>query len=302
MKQIETINSKYVIRVLAYSIPICIIILALMYYWFAIEDRNSIFLYYHDMGAKVPDTSPFSFVTSSRYWMSGLVANGFVFLLYSFFTFIRLQFKGGFSQPDKLHVLYICAPILIVGTLIITMTMNEPVLPFNHALKVALANLIGLMIALYTAQITSKNFLHNVFQVIDGFAIGLMMNASTWLENIDTMPAWRVMVLLKIYMICFILIIITSVGYIKTRKSQKVHALFLYCLAIGYLFGSLFHYLFGTDGHYYITNSDNFFTRNIAVQFIIWIFIFLLSYMIVKFRNGQIKNRRTKEDKILNAL
>ena len=56
------------------AVPVSLLVLSLFYYWFAVADRFFIFLYYHDMGSVVPDTSPFSPVTSSRYWMAGLVA------------------------------------------------------------------------------------------------------------------------------------------------------------------------------------------------------------------------------------
>jgi hypothetical protein len=58
------------------------LMLSLFAYWFAVADRYTVFLYDHDMGPLVPDTSPFSRVTSSRYWMAGLVAGGAVLVLY----------------------------------------------------------------------------------------------------------------------------------------------------------------------------------------------------------------------------
>ena len=50
-----------------HALPVTVLVLSLCYYWFAVADRYIIFLYYHDMGPLVPDTSPFSVVTSSRY-------------------------------------------------------------------------------------------------------------------------------------------------------------------------------------------------------------------------------------------
>ncbi|MCP4422626.1 MAG: hypothetical protein GY805_38945, partial [Chloroflexi bacterium] len=61
---------------LLHALPVSGLILILFYYWFAIADRYIIFLYNHDMGPVVPDTSPFSRVTASRYWMAALVASG----------------------------------------------------------------------------------------------------------------------------------------------------------------------------------------------------------------------------------
>lgn len=57
---------------LLHAVPICLFILGLFYHWFAVADRYAVFLYEH-LGA-----TPFDDVTSSRYWMSGLVASGAV--------------------------------------------------------------------------------------------------------------------------------------------------------------------------------------------------------------------------------
>ena len=79
-------SSAWIIRwgtAVLFAVPITVLVLYLFYSWFVLADRNIIFLYDHDMGPRAPDTSPFSIVTSSRYWMSGLVAAGFVLLFYT---------------------------------------------------------------------------------------------------------------------------------------------------------------------------------------------------------------------------
>ena len=62
---------------LLHAVPISLFVLGISYYWFAVADRYAIFLYGH-LGA-----TPFDEVTSSRYWMGGLVAAGFVLLGYA---------------------------------------------------------------------------------------------------------------------------------------------------------------------------------------------------------------------------
>ena len=79
-------NSWY--AALIHALPIVAGVLALFYYWFAVADRHIIFLYYHDMGPLVPDTTPFSFVTASRYWVAGLVAAGGMLVLYAPLTWL----------------------------------------------------------------------------------------------------------------------------------------------------------------------------------------------------------------------
>ncbi|MGD2048280.1 MAG: hypothetical protein PVH03_02235 [Chloroflexota bacterium] len=66
-----------------FAILTVVIVAGLLYNWFALADRYVIFLYNHDMFPSHTDTSAFSRVTSSRYWMAGLVASGVVMVLYT---------------------------------------------------------------------------------------------------------------------------------------------------------------------------------------------------------------------------
>ncbi len=77
-----------------FALAITLFLLGLFTYWFGAADRKRIFIYYLDMGPLVPDTSPFSAVTASRYWMSALVATGAVTVLYS-----------ASNRPETLQVL-----------------------------------------------------------------------------------------------------------------------------------------------------------------------------------------------------
>src|SRR6056297_2081111 len=99
------------LKVALYALPACLIILSLFYYWFVIADRNDVFLYYHNMGPRVPDTSPFSFVTASRYWMSGLVASGFVLLIYFPINFVLFRVRKIYFPPDWRKILLFSFPI-----------------------------------------------------------------------------------------------------------------------------------------------------------------------------------------------
>ena len=82
-----------------HALPVVALMLALFTYWFAIADRYFVFLYYHDMGPLVPDTSPFSRVTSSRYWMTGLVASGAVLLLYTAVVWLLARLLPRYRPP-----------------------------------------------------------------------------------------------------------------------------------------------------------------------------------------------------------
>lgn len=277
---------KSLLKIAIHAIPISIIILSLFYYWFVILDRNIIFLYYHDMGPRVPDTSPFSDVTSSRYWMSGLVANGFIFILYSLFIFFRSRINNNYRPPIWWHIFIFCIPIIISVTLIITMTMNHPVLPFNHAVKVVTATLAGLAVGLYSSHLAQKKLINYILLGIDGFAIALIMNSSTWLEDLSFLPEWRIVILIKLYAISIFLLLITTAVIVWKKISTKVHDLFIFSLAIASIFGAVFHYIYGTSGHYYISNSANFFIQNIIFQILIWVLALLLVSLLEKLRNS----------------
>ena len=64
----ESLGGRYRAPWLAatpFALAITFFQLSLFAYWFGAADRYRIFLYYHDMGPQVPDTSPFSAVTAS---------------------------------------------------------------------------------------------------------------------------------------------------------------------------------------------------------------------------------------------
>ena len=67
---------------IVFALSLALLVLGLECRWFALRNREVVFLYNHPMGPRVPDTTPFSPVTRSRYWMTGLVASGAVMVLY----------------------------------------------------------------------------------------------------------------------------------------------------------------------------------------------------------------------------
>ncbi|MGM0620013.1 MAG: hypothetical protein ACQETJ_03125 [Bacteroidota bacterium] len=273
-------------KVAVYALPACLIMLSLFYYWFAVADRNEVFLYYHNMGPRVPDTSPFSFVTASRYWMSGLVASGFVLLIYFPINFILFRAKKDYAPPTLKNILLFSLPVLTAGTLIITMTMNQPVLPFLHALKVLLATLLGFVVVLKTVELAGENLLKLILLGADGFALGLIMiTTSSLISNINFLSSAQLYIFLILCALCFGILAYTSIFYVWKKFETSSLKIFLAAITIAYPFGAVFHYLAGTDGHYYISNSDNFIMRNMWIQLLIWLSGFMIVSGIVKLRN-----------------
>ena len=66
------------------AVPLCLFLLGLFYYWFAVADRYAIFLYGH--GAPAFLWRLLRRRDRSRYWMAGLVAAGAVMMIYTAFN------------------------------------------------------------------------------------------------------------------------------------------------------------------------------------------------------------------------
>ena len=90
--------------------PICLFVLGLFYYWFAVADRYAIFLYGHRTPG-IPLAQPFDAMTRSRYWMAGLVAAGAVMVIYTAFNWIlgRLAIRRGQNyRPPAWWRVWVC--------------------------------------------------------------------------------------------------------------------------------------------------------------------------------------------------
>jgi len=282
------------LKTTAYSLPACLIILSLFYYWFAIADRSEVFLYFHSMGPRVPDTSPFSFVTASRYWMSGLVASGFVLLFYFPVNFVLFHTRKHYSPPSPKNVLLFSLPVLTAGTFIITMTMNQPVLPLLHALKVLLATLLGLAVVLKNVELAGEKKLKILLLGIDGLAL-IMIMTSTLASNFYFLSSTQFNIFLIICALCFGILAFTSIFYVWKKAKSVLKEILIAAFTIAYPFGAVFHYFAGTYGHFYISNSSNFFAQNTGLQLLIWTIVFLIIRGITFLRNRMINETTTSK-------
>ena len=264
------------------------LILALFFYWFAIADRYVIFLYNHDMGR---DTSPFSRVTASRYWMAGLVADGAVLVLYTAVSWLLGRRIRPYRPPAWWRVWAWAAPLLLPGLLLITMTANEPVLPFAHAARVTLATLIGLALALLPGRLAAEQPAQIIWLALSG--LGLMF-ISTAASNLENVPAWLaqgetrfVWALGLSFGVGLIWTLFVTTSYSWRRgASLSWSALLVAGLCITYLMLPLAHHLLFTDGYFYISDSDNFFAESFLSQLVAWLIIAALAWGIVHLAAG----------------
>jgi hypothetical protein len=257
-----------------HALPAGLLVPGLFTYWFAVADRYIVFLYDHDMGPLYPDTSPFSRVTGSRYWMAGLVASGCLMALYTAASWALARLTARYRPPAWWRVWAVCALVLIPGVLAITMTANQPTLPLRHAAQVTLATLIGVALAVSPGRLAAERPGELLWLAADGFGVALLSNlihiekVGRWLARGGTL--WVRMMIVSLATGAALLLALTGLRTWFRRPIPSAGALLVAGACIAYLLLPLAHHVVGTDGYYYISDSDNFFAQSPAVQLIAW--------------------------------
>lgn len=244
---------------------------ALLVYWFGIADRYAVFLYDH-LGA-----GPFDRVTTSRYWMAGLVAGGLVTCLHTPFQALlgwvtRRRGSAGRGgapavTPDPPRIWALCAAPLVVLIPAVTMTVNAPTLSLGQALGVTASVLAALALALAPTRWAAERPVDLVWLAADGLglvpvllllralempaqgllamplaaaiAVGAMVASVSWLALMTLLRAWR------------------------RRPRHGAASILLAGLTISYLLLPLAHHLLATPpGYRYITTASNFIPDN----------------------------------------
>lgn len=157
------------------AMVISIFILGLFYYWYGLADRCIVFLYGHTV-VGIAQAQPFDEMTSSRYWMSGLVAAGAVMALNTATNWLRGQVTAWCKKhfvPSTWWQVWVLAAIPIsIGIPAITMTVNSPTLPPALAAACVVATLLGLAVALLPGKWAAERPLDLIWLVAD--SVGLM--------------------------------------------------------------------------------------------------------------------------------
>jgi hypothetical protein len=262
-------------RALLHALPLAALVLGLYYYWFAVADRYIVFLYYHDMGSVVPDTSPFSDVTSSRYWMTGLVAGGLVMVIHTAAAWIAGRLAPRYIFPAWWRVWPVASVPLLIGIPAITMTVNQPTLPAWNALQTALAALAGLALALLPGQVAAERPGELAWLALDGIALAIVLWRGFFLYPLvrlalDRETAMQVMPLAGFAGSAVALLIVTWLRRWRRTPMPTAAAILLAAACLAYPFMALIHYLVFTDGYYYISNSSNFFA-DAPLQGVLWL-------------------------------
>lgn len=254
---------------------ISLFLLSIFVYWFGIADRSVLFLYGHTAHG-IPLTRPFDAMTSSRYWMAGLVASGFVFVGYVGSNLIAG--RSGRRPPDWRYVWAWCVLPLLLGIPAITMTLNAPTLPLDLALACAGVTLIGLALALWPARIAAEQPQAFFWLMLDGvgllpiFVVVRVLELPARGVSMPPTLAW-VLALGSLLAAWFWWL---GIGWLRARvlavRCPPSTALQLYvagcCLC--FLLLPFAHYARGSDGYHYITAASNVFAFDPWLQALVF--------------------------------
>lgn len=258
-------------------------VLGLFYYWFGVIDRYVIFLYGH-LGA-----TPFDERTVGRYWMSGLVASGFVMIGYTTVNWLLGRIAAfrhrDYRPPTWWHIWALCAVPLAIGIPLITMTLNSPTMPPSIAMACVLVTLIGLAFALTPGSWAAKRPSELVWLTFDGLGLmPILLNL-----HVIEMPATASVSTRTAYLVAFgsafagavWLGIMTGLRRWRRKSLPGASSLFVAGICLSYLWMPLAHYLLLTPSEYhYISASSNFFPHDIRVQLLV---LFVATILVIGF-------------------
>lgn len=284
--------------IIIHALCVCFLVLGLFYYWFAIADRYIVFLYNHDMGPLYPDTSPFSRVTASRYWMAGLVASGAMLVVYTAINWLLGRLRPEYKPPDWKRVWAICAPILLVGLPAITMTANDPPLPAGYAAIVTAVTLVGTGLALSWGKMAARCPARLIWLAADGLGLTFIVLNLIGVERVGRWLAQGRTAYITMMVFFLIFGIVWLAGVTIINIGFHLHcptpcAMVLSCFSISYLILPLVHHIIGTNGYFYISDSDNFFAQHFSVQAAIWLVVLGIAFVTSLIRQRFSSNYQT---------
>jgi hypothetical protein len=256
-----------------HGVPITLLILGLFAYWFAVADRYAIFLYGH-LGA-----TPFDTITSSRYWMAGLVACGMVLVLYTLANWIagRMAARGGWSfrPPAWQRVWLLCLVPLAAGIPAITLTANTPSLPPSLAAACTLATLAGLALALAPGSWAAQRPVELAWLALDGAGLMPVLILFHFVElpgrgsAVPTAAPWAVAIGSLLASVAW-LGFMTALRTWRHRPLVRPGLILIAGLCLSYLLVPLLHHLLLTPRETrYITASSNVFAYTLSVQLLV---------------------------------
>lgn len=285
-----SIRTSRHLRYLGHAIFVCSIILGLFYNWFAVANRSNIFLYNH-LGAQ-----PFDTRTVSRYWMAGLVADGFVLIGYTLVNWFRARIGGVVFQnyrPPRWWWLWLISVLPIgIGIGYIVTTQNMPVMPVGIALKIIAVTLAGLIPALIPAQYAAESPARGLWAALAGAGL---IPALLLLRILERVPDGDISIAMALAVGPGSTFVgaLWLLGWMWWLAQRKIHisaaAILLSGICWSYLILPVVHYLLLTPAqHRYISVAENFFAETP-----LWQFIAILTAISLALIATHISNRRS---------
>jgi hypothetical protein len=272
----STSDSRSWRRAQSWATPIVVLVLGLFYYWFGVADRYAIFLYGHATD-NMPPAQPFDGVTSSRYWMAGLVAAGIVMVLYVTECVLvgRVAVARGhrYHAPSWWRVWALCLVPLAIGIPAITLTVNTPTLTHGLAAKATLAALGGLALALLPGEWAVRRPVDLAWLVAD--AAGLV--PALIVIRVVELPGRGVWVSAPVAWSCAIggclaglawMALLSVLRRRARRPRPAARTLLVAGLGLSYLLLPLAHHISTPAAYRYITTASNFFAWSLSVQIV----------------------------------
>lgn len=257
---------------LLHAAPVSLFVLGLFYYWFGIADRYAVFLYEH-LGA-----TPFDEVTSSRYWMAGLVASGIVMIGYTVTNWLLGRIRN-YHPPAWWQVWAFCAIPLGIGIPAITMNLNWPTLPLSNTLACVVATLAGLALALMSGDWAARRPWDLAWLALDGLGLMPTLLVLRAMELSDKGLANPLTHAPLVYFVASVptlagvvwLLAMTGLRAWRRKPMPGAGALLAAGLGLSYVLMPLAHYLLATPPEYkYISTASNFFAFDIGVQLLVF--------------------------------
>lgn len=268
-----------------HSVLISVVILALYYLWFIFFDRRFIFLYGHR------HSTPFDFGTASRYWMTGLVASGVVFIAYTVVNLIIKKTCCNYQLPDWKAIWKYTCLILVLPLFIILVFVCKPPIPVLLSLWILAILFAGLRLALYTSSFIVNNFRQSIWAFFDGLALMpilqlLPLSVDYGLRK--SLPTVLVIAPIAIVLMGLFWFWVMTLLYKRFKHSYTSQInIFLSGLVSSYLFLPLLHYLNSRPGNIrYISDSGNFFAKTMWLQVATFLIVAGIIWLVSKWRKS----------------
>ena len=252
---------------------VSLVVLGLFYYWFAVADRYTVFLYGHTASG-LSVAQPFDEATSSRYWMAGLVAAGIVLVLYVAASWLRGVIAGRRKATPACatwwRVWLLSAVPIALGIPVITMTMNSPTLPLGLALACLTAALLGLAVALLPGEWAARRPMDLLWLTVEGLGLVpplVLLHAVEFAASSES-RAYILFAVLAVQVVGVLWLAVVGVlRRWRGRASPNAGAILLAGLALSYTLLPLAHYAFFAPAEWrYISTASNFFASYPLLQ------------------------------------